>query len=412
MPASSQNSGTEPRSRQADGVVSVATQPATTGPQARQEQNQYSFDILRFPEGIGITNEIPKLLHWIKFTPCIQQKSEYKVETTNEPSTADVNRSGGLGAGSANPLSGEQLIGAGAALGALVAAEALYDAAKGAFEATGKNAAQQAAAAGQKALAGAVVGGIGAAVSVGIVSAINLSRKTRRAAASICLYMPDTVTQQLVNDYDAISLTQALGKTGLAAAAGSGLIEKAKDVITGQGMLKAGLGGGGVGPGGALAEVAGLAAEKTGNFGAGIGDILLFSAGVAQNPQVEILFKNIQNREFVFDFKFVPKNERDAFTIRKIVQAFRFFAAPEIPTSGGGRYFIPPSEFDIEFMLGSDSNKNLPKLSTCVLQGIDVNYGSAGQWTAFKDGMPVEISMQLRFKEVEIIHKKLIEQGY
>ena len=63
-------------------------------------------------------------------------------------------------------------------------------------------------------------------------------------------------------------------------------------------------------------------------------------------------------------------------------------------------------------MVGERINPNLPKLATCVLQGIDVNYGSAGQWTAFEDGMPVEISMQLRFKEVEIMHKELIKQGF
>jgi hypothetical protein len=133
---------------------------------------------------------------------------------------------------------------------------------------------------------------------------------------------------------------------------------------------------------------------------------------LALNPQVELLFKNIQNREFLFDFKFAPRNAKEAEAIREIIKKFRFFAAPEIPSNGRGRYFIPPSEFDIEFMVGPYRNTNLPRLSTCVLQGIDVNYGSAGQWTAFKDGMPVEISMQLRFKEVEIMHKKLIDEGY
>jgi hypothetical protein len=63
-------------------------------------------------------------------------------------------------------------------------------------------------------------------------------------------------------------------------------------------------------------------------------------------------------------------------------------------------------------MVGSNPNTKLPKIATCVLQGIDVNYGSAGQWTAFQDGMPVEIAMQLRFKEVEIMHKELIRNGF
>ena len=163
---------------------------------------------------------------------------------------------------------------------------------------------------------------------------------------------------------------------------------------------------------GAIAEVAAKAAGATGAFGGNIEKALLFSSGFAKNPQVELLFENIANREFLFDFKFVPRNPQEAKDIIKIIQTFRFFAAPEIPTTGKGRYFVPPSEFDIEFMIGSKINPNLPLVSTCVLEGIDVNYGSAGQWTAFFDGMPVEISMQLRFKEVEILHKQLIKDGY
>jgi hypothetical protein len=125
-----------------------------------------------------------------------------------------------------------------------------------------------------------------------------------------------------------------------------------------------------------------------------------------------LLFKNIQNREFLFDFRLVPRNKKEAAAITDIIKKLRFFAAPEIPSNSSGRYFIPPSEFDIEFMVGQKRNPYLPRVSTCVLQGIDVNYSSAGQWTAFQDGMPVEISLQLRFKEVEILHKKLIDEGY
>jgi hypothetical protein len=221
--------------------------------------------------------------------------------------------------------------------------------------------------------------------------------------------MPDTVTNQLVNDYDAVSLTAALGRAGLAAQGMSSVGSSLSETLAGLTGANPtfGLGGGGFG-----AEIGGAIAEKTGQFGAGITDVLLFSAGLAQNPQVELLFKNIQNREFLFDFKFAPRNAKEAAAIRNIIKEFRFHAAPEIPENSSGRYFIPPSEFDIEFMIGQGQNSNLPRISTCVLQGIDVNYGSAGQWTAFQDGMPVEISLQLRFKEVEIMHKKLIKDGY
>ena len=219
--------------------------------------------------------------------------------------------------------------------------------------------------------------------------------------------MPDTVTQTQVANYDAVSMTEAFGDAGLIAQAGGTVMGSALDAAT-SGDINFGQTPGSA----AIAEGAAKVAGATGAFGGNIEKALLFSSGFAKNPQVELLFENIANREFLFDFKFVPRNPQEAKDIIKIIQTFRFFAAPEIPTTGKGRYFVPPSEFDIEFMVGSKINPNLPLVSTCVLEGIDVNYGSAGQWTAFFDGMPVEISMQLRFKEVEILHKELIQQGY
>lgn len=373
---------------------------AATGTEKSLFKNPFQYDILKFPLNVG---DVQRNLHWVKFTPCIQQKSEYQVKKEQRGglevmSFADTNRAGGEGAGSRNPFTGAEGAAVAAGLATLGAAEA-------GFEALQQNSILDMA---KTAVVGTAKSTLGGAASGLIVSAINLSRKTRRAASSICLYMPDTVTNQLVNDYDQVSLTEALGKAGLVGQAGGAIAQGTKDLVQGKSF---GLGGGGTSMGG-LAEVGGVVAEKTGNFGGGITDVLLFSAGLALNPQVELLFKNIQNREFLFDYKFAPRNKKEADVIKEIIKKFRFFAAPEIPTNSNGRYFIPPSEFDIEFMVGQSRNTSLPRVSTCVLQGIDVNYGSAGQWTAFQDGMPVEISLQLRFKEVEIMHKKLIDEGY
>lgn len=366
------------------------------GPQRKLATNPYRVQDLRFPSGIGANRA---LSHWIKFIPTIQQAGKYQVQTTNQLSAADTNRTGlgGQLGSTSDPLGG---VGDFAKLGLLLGAEALASGNAPEFAKDAVNAATT----GNPAKAFEAAGGAAAATAqvayaATVISGINMTRKTRRAAAYISLYMPDTVTQTIVNDYDQISLTQALGKAGLAAQAGGEIVSGDLQSI-----------GGAVGPGGR--EVAGALAEQTGLFGSGITDALLFSAGFAQNPQVELLFKSVQNREFLFDFKFTPRNPEEAQTIINIIKAFKFHSAPEIPDTGNGRYFVPPDEFDIVFMYGSDPNPNLPKISTCVLQGIDINYASAGQWTTFYDGMPVEISMQLRFKEVEIIHKALVMDGY
>lgn len=377
-----------------------------TGPQAKTEKTPFEFNDLRFPEAVGT---VGKLLHWIKFTPTVQQKSSYNVkkatgtrggEVYSVTDTNRINLGGQLGS-SSDPFSG---LAAAAVLGTGLG---LYGAAQASAEKLASTSLIDKATILPSALGAGVGGAAIGAFAGAVIGSIDLTRKTRRAAGSIALYMPDTVNQTVVTDYDQVSMTQALGTAGLVMQAGGALTEGVFDSAV-SGDIKFGQTQGSA----ALSEIGGALAEKTGAFGQGITDVLLFSAGYAQNPQVELLFKTIQNREFLFDFKFVPRNKKEAETIIKIIQAFRFFAAPEIPTNGNGRYFIPPSEFDIEFMVGDKRNSNLPKVATCVLQGIDVNYGSAGQWAAFEDGMPIEIALQLRFKEVEIMHKELVRQGF
>lgn len=367
------------------------------GPTSKLDGSPYNIKDLRFPKEVAIN---PQNRHWIRFTPTIQQAGSYKVLQSpgDALGSADLNRStfGGQISSGTDPLSaGDALAG----LAAITGGEVLITGDAGVAGDIAKNFAKGSKADIYKAVGQTIAAGASGALTLAVVSGIDLTRKTRRAAAYISLYMPDTVNVTVVNDYEQLSLTQALGKAGLAAQAGAEILG---------GDLKSV--GGGVGPG--LTELGGALAEKTGNFGSGITDALLFSAGYAQNPQIELLFQSIQNREFLFDFKLVPKTEDESAAIVNILRAFRFHAAPEIPKTGGGRYFVPPDEFDIEFMYGDSQNPNLPKISTCVLQGIDINYASAGQWTTFRNGMPVEISLQLRFKEVEIMHKRLIEEGY
>ena len=81
-------------------------------------------------------------------------------------------------------------------------------------------------------------------------------------------------------------------------------------------------------------------------------------------------------------------------------------------TGSSGRFFIPPAEFDIKFFFNGSENENINKISTCVLTTIDVNYSAGGSWTTFQDGMPVEIGMILKFKELELMHKGRIQDGY
>lgn len=380
------------------------------GPNAKLEENRFSTSDIRFPLDLGTNNT--ERLHYITFYINVQEKSKYNVtERTEIGPTVNTNRAADAAAGVGQISSSNSIIG-GSAFGQL-AAEATAGAVFGA--AIGGAVGEIAGAIGgpQAGVAGAVVGGaIGGAIGSTIVSSIDLSRKTKRIKSTISMYMPDTIVQTMAHEYGDVPMTEALGMVGAigqgAGAVGTSISQYFEETFKG-GASRPDLKGAGVG---SLAELAGTVAEKSGVFGGGIKQAILFSAGLAQNPQVEILYSTTRNREFEFQFKMSPRNRAEAEAIRKIIKEFKFHSAPELLTGSQGRFFIPPAEFDIKFFFDGKENTNIHKISSCVLTSMDVNYASGGQWTTFDDGMPVDIAMRLTFKELELIHKGRVEEGY
>jgi hypothetical protein len=392
---------------QADSFTSrIAQNIPILGPiKSLDEPSRYAAkEALAYPENIQ------GYAHSIKFNINLPERSQYNgnqnfaLDPSGISSQADANRAG------TTQLGNTQGITAGDATVAGLA---------GAFVKNLGNISKSVSKGNYDKAAGQAFGSLGAGAVASIVAAnVDLTRKTRRLMQSIVLHIPDTVQNTMLNEYDAISLTEALGMTGFIAqgsdAVGSGIADTLKEV--GSSIANGGSGrtkDRSSSTSAAFSEALGAAAKATGQFGGGIEQVINASFGVAQNPQVEILYKTINHREFQFDFKFTPKSKAEADSVLKIIKAFRFHAAPELVKGGGGaRYFIPPSEFDIEYLFNMNGHPALHKFSTCVLLGVDVNYVTAGQFATFEDGTPVEIAMQLRFKEVEIMHKELIDQGY
>jgi hypothetical protein len=296
--------------------MSIIDLKIARGPNKFFEGTNFDFKDLRFPPGVGNN---PRLLHSIKFTPTIQTKSSYNVK--KEPgaglSAADVNRAGGAQLGSStDPFGAGSALGIGLGLGVIAGIAAFGEAIDAVADADPVKVVKAPAK-----ISGAIAaGGLRGIAAGAIISAIDLTRKTRRAASSITLYMPDTVTQTQVANYDAVSMTEAFGDAGLIAQAGGSVIDSAKAAAQ-SGSISFGQTPGS----GAIAEVGAKVAGATGAFGGNIEKALLFSAGVAKNPQVELLFENIANREFLFDFKFVPRNPQEAKEIIKIIQTMTIF---------------------------------------------------------------------------------------
>lgn len=397
------------------------------GPLAKLDNNQYYAPDMKlsYPVDMGQNNKLYP--HFIKFNINQPAKSRYqsKFDPDQISSAADLNRAtfsqlGGSG------LGGVEAVAAGAVAGLTsglteFATDAASLAKKGTSIGEGATDIQRVA---SSAIATGALAGVTAAA---IIAQVDLTRKTKRLLQTINLYMPDQVVMQTQNKYGEVSLTAALGAAGLGAQVGKSMEGSLEgilgDIATG-GVSAAGQkisnAAAALGPAGAEAGagILGAAGRKLGVVGEGIENVLLQSYGYAQNPQIEVLFDTTDMRMFEFVFNFLPRNKAESEAVLRIIRMFRFHAAPEIPETFAGRYYIPPSEFDIQYMFIDDNgqiyeNPALHKFSTCVLESIDVNYvGATGQFVTFSDGRPVNIELRLRFKEIEVIHKELIRNGY
>jgi len=132
------------------------------------------------------------------------------------------------------------------------------------------------------------------------------------------------------------------------------------------------------------------------------------SQGRVRNNRSEMVFEGIDRRSFAFTFKMLPTSAEEAQAIEDIVTTFRYHAMPEIDGSDPtGRTMTVPSTFDIEY----HPNTHLHKISTSVLESVDIQYGGE-RVQFFTDDQPVETQLTLNFKELEIITKKRIMDGF
>ena len=235
----------------------------------------------------------------------------------------------------------------------------------------------------------------------GVSSAFN---NTRRITDSVALYLPGGVQDTTTANYNdsKTGIAGFLVATG-AVAMGGDAKKISESLVAGtEGILKD-----------SAARAIGLVAELGGAEGAE--QLVKKAFGEADNPYMEVLFDSMALRTFTYNFTFAPKNEQEALEVQKIIQLFRFHMAPEL-RPGVNRYLGLPSQFDLHYMYlskdGATSENNFyNRIATCVLQNCDVNYTPNGV-KSFEDGGPVTTTMTLAFKEIELLTKDKIAEGY
>lgn len=254
----------------------------------------------------------------------------------------------------------------------------------------------------------------------GAIASFSMKRNEGKLTSCIGLFMPDAIHSDYAQNYQSMSLTETLGTFGFVAQAlNSTSLKDVPNPYLIEGVSKA------------ISQVTAMDASAS--------KILTYSStGMTVNPQLELLYTSPNFREFKLDFKFLPKNADEAkilfgdpsiasltdnysiITRLGILGALKYYSAPRIPTAPkdagggvvyGGRYFIPPAQFKLEFYNKGQLNTNLFKTKNCVLTNVNIDF-TPGGYVTHEDGVPVEVRVQLSFKETALLNRADIDNGY
>ena len=219
-------------------------------------------------------------------------------------------------------------------------------------------------------------------------------RTTKRTTDSIALYMPNTLNFTQAQQFSGLELGSELKNT---------VASVAQVIANGGNELGKNL-------------TPFVQEAITGLIGGNTSKAIFASlAGVTKNPRMEMIYTGPGDfRTFRFSFMFYPRSLIEAKEVQAIIARFNFHQVPEIKKGTAGYFLVPPSEFDIDFYYNGSVNPNIPEITTCVLEAVDVDYAPNG-FQAFEvddtgvmvggTGMPVGIRMDLSFKETAIMTK-------
>ena len=159
-----------------------------------------------------------------------------------------------------------------------------------------------------------------------------------------------------------------------------------------------------------LAAMGAAAAEFAAGASLQKNEFMSAALGIAGNPKKEQVFRGVDFRKFTFDYQFFPRDADEAANIIRIIHEFKLHMHPEFK-SAQNYVWIYPSEFDIVYYTKGKENPNIHRHTSCVLEGMNVNYTPNGNFSVFANGMPTQINMSLEFKELQILSKETIEGG-
>ena len=131
------------------------------------------------------------------------------------------------------------------------------------------------------------------------------------------------------------------------------------------------------------------------------------ATGMALNSNLELLFDSVNLRTFPFTINFSPRTRQESMMVKHIIRAFKSAMAAKKGTNDigqGGAFLRAPDVFQLRYLHRGKDHPFLNSFKHCALTGMQVNYTGAGTFATYNDGTPVNIKMNLTFKELNPIY--------
>ena len=132
------------------------------------------------------------------------------------------------------------------------------------------------------------------------------------------------------------------------------------------------------------------------------------STGQVLNSNLELLFQGVNLRTFPFSVTFSPRNPDEGERVKAIIRSLKQSMSAKAGTFNGasasGIMIKAPDVFILEYRSGGRRHPFLNNFKTCALTSINVNYTNAGTYATYHNSTPVNIRMDMVFKELNPIY--------
>ena len=142
-----------------------------------------------------------------------------------------------------------------------------------------------------------------------------------------------------------------------------------------------------------------IAAVLPGGFDSTTQDLARSFSGIVPNPHVTTLFEGVQLKTFEFTWKVSPRSQQDAITLNSIIRRIKGRSLPSLLQVAGANYaFQYPDLVKIKI----EGSKQFEETGFAFIESFSVNSSVGNSIAFYKDGQPVENTLSIRIKEIDV----------